>query len=70
MLILNINHNVFPICHALEVAYIIVTCYSYMPHVLAPSGPSSGRDQIQEIYETPMCIITRNCSSYIYKKKT
>jgi hypothetical protein len=54
-------------CTCSQFAYILITYYYYLLHVSALSGPSLGRNQIQEMCKTLVCITTRNCNSCIHK---
>jgi hypothetical protein len=53
-------------CREFEYIIILITYY-YLLQVSALSGQSSGRNQMQDMYEAVVCIITRIFSLCMYK---
>jgi hypothetical protein len=50
-----------------QVLYITIIYYDNVLYVSAFPGPSSGRKQIQELYEIFMFVIIEKCSSCMYQ---
>jgi hypothetical protein len=59
-------HSIYTESNKMQFCYIANTHYYNLLHVLALSGPSSGR-QIQEIYTTVVYIIIKKCKLCMYK---